>query len=278
LAWHGAVIPAIAALAVFFAIGWLWPSDAARRYCAGAAFAVGVFVGFVLLPSTSSLVPSEYVEWIPYLGLLAAFGAGLTQANGILGFERWAATYVLSFATALAIVPDWPELVPARPIQIAAIAAGMTAFVALLLPLIKRLPGAIIPWWLMVAAGGTSLLIMLEQSETFGRPAALPAGALAGCLAAALFTRAPIEWGGLVFPYSVVAGGYAYLGAIYPVTPLWTLLVIPIAPLALWICAISPWAKTRGPWAFIIQGICVLAPIVIVAAILIGRSAGGDEW
>jgi hypothetical protein len=278
LAWHGAVIPAIAALAAFFTIGWLWPSDVVSRYRAGAAFAVGIFVGFVLLPSTSSLIPSEYVEWIPYLGLLAALAAGLTLANGVLRWERWVAIYLVSFAAALLIVPTWPELAPARPIQIAVLAIGMTTLAALLLPLPERLPGAVVPSWLLVAAAATSGLILLEQSETVGRPAALPAGALAGCIAAATIVKSPVAWSGLIFPYAVVAGGYAYLGAIYPVTPLWSLLIMPIAPLALWISVVGPWAQTSGLRALILQSICVLTPIVIVAAILISRSAGGDEW
>jgi hypothetical protein len=218
------------------------------------------------------------VEWIPYLGVLAAFAAGLTHANGVLGGERWAAIYLVSFAAALLIVPTWPELAPARPIQIAVMAAGMTALVALLLPLLKRLSGAMVPSWLMVAAAATSGLIMLEQSETFGRPAALPAGALAGCIGAALIAKTPVDWRGLVFPFTVIAGGYAYLGSIYPVTPLWMLLIVPIAPLGLWICAVGPWAQMRGLPALILHGICVLTPILIVAAILISRSAGGDEW
>ena len=280
MAWHGAVIPAVAALAAFFAVGWLWPSEAANRYRAGAAFGVGVFVGFVLLPSTKSLVPTQYWEWIPYLGLLAVFAAGVTRAAGVLRGERWTAIYLLSFATALLIVPTWPELVPPRPIQIAFIAAGMTALAALLLPLPDRLPGVAVPWWLMVAAATTSMLVMLEQSETFGWPAALPAGALAGCIAGGLLWKAPVDWGGLVFPYAIVAGGYAYLGAVYPVTPLWMLLVVPIAPLALWLCTVGRWAQPQGIRSFIIQGICVLTPIVIVAALLISRSAGGgaEDW
>jgi hypothetical protein len=176
------------------------------------------------------------------------------------------------------IVPAWPELSPVRPIQVAVMSAGMTALAALLLPLQKRFSGSAFPVWLMVAAAATSVLVMLEQSETLGWPAALPAGGLAGCIAAALFTKAPVDWGGIVFPYAVVAGGYAYLGAVYPVSPLWMLLIVPIAPLMLWICAVGRGAQVQGVRPLIIQGICVLTPIIIVAALLVSRSAGGEDW
>jgi hypothetical protein len=278
LAWHGAVIPAVAALVVFFAIGWLCPKDAVNRYRATIAFAAGVFLGFILLPSTTTLVPSQIWEWIPYLGLLAAFITGLTRASGTLRGERWVAIYVVSLVAALLIVPTWPELSPPRPIQVAVMAAGMAALTAVLFPLSRRLPGATFPWWLMVAAATTSLLIMLEQSETFGWPAALPAGALAGCIAAALVTKGPVDWGGLAFPYAVVAVGYAYLGSVYPIPPLWMLLIVPIAPITLWICTVGRWAQVHGIRAFILQAVCVLTPIIVLAATLISRSAGGDKW
>jgi hypothetical protein len=278
LAWHGAVIPAIAALVTFLAVGWLAPGDAGRRYQAVASFAVGVFVGFVLLPSTNSLIPSQYWEWIPWFGLLAALVAGLTKASGVLSTERWLAYYLLASAAALLIVPTWPELSPARPLQIAVLSAAITALAALLIPLPKLLPGVVFPFWLMVAAVATSALVLSEQSETFGRPAALPAGSLAGCIAAAFIGRKPVDWSGLALPYAVIAGGYAYLGAIYPMTPLWPLLVVPLAPVALWICALASWAHTSRARAAVIQAICVLTPIIIVAAVLISRSAGGDDW
>jgi hypothetical protein len=278
LAWHGAVIPAIAAIVTFFLVGWLWPSEAAARYRAGAAFSTGVFVGFVMLPSTKTLVPEQFWEWIPYLGLLAAFTAALTRAQGISRGERCATGLLVALVSALLVVPTWPELVPVRPVQVAAMAVGTFALTALLRPLTSRFPGVVVPWWLMVAAAATSVLILLEQSETFGWPAALPAGALAGCIAAALISKASVDWVGLVLPYAVVAGGYAYLGAVYPVTPLWALLIVPVAPLALWICTVGTWAPARGLRAFVLQGLCVLAPIIVVAVLLIGQSAGTDDW
>jgi hypothetical protein len=278
LAWHGAVVPAVSALVAFFVIGLLWPKEAASRYRSAASFALGVFFGFVFLPSTKLNFPSQYWEWIPFLGVVAAFIAGLTRASGMLRGERWVAIYLVSVVTSLLIVPNWPELSPVRPIQLAAMAAGMTAVTALLVPLAGRLPGPAVPWWLMIAAAATSFLILLEQSETFGLPAALPAGALAGCMAAALVAKGPVEWGGVAFPYAVVAGGYAYLGAVYPMTPLWMLLIIPIAPLGLWACTLGRWAHVRGIRAFILQAICVLTPIIIVAALLVSRSASPDDW
>ena len=273
------LIPAAAALAVFLAVGWLWAPDVARRYRAGIAFAFGVFIGFVLLPETKTLAPAQFWEWLPHLGVLAAFVAGVTRAAGVTRGERWTAVYLFSAVAAWLIVPQWQELMPPWPVQWVCLAVGMIVLTALLMPLPQRLPGRAFPWWLVLTAATTSVLMMEQVSETFGRLAALPAGALAGCGIATLLSKELVDWRSLVLPFATVVGGYAFTGYVYPTTPVRPMLLLPLAPLALWMCTLEPLARLAGVRAVAFQAICVLTPLLIVAALLFARGgAVGVDW
>jgi hypothetical protein len=279
IALRGGVIPALAALALFLSIGWFWPADVARRYRAGLSFALGAFVGFVLLPSTKTLAPTQFYDWILYLGILAALVSGLTRADGVTRGERWSAVYIFAPIAAWLIVPRWPELVPAWQIQWAGLSLAIMLLTALVYPLPLLLPGRAFPWWLMLATATTSLLMFDQLSETFGVLAALPAGALAGCGIAALFAREPTDWRSLVLPYAIVAMGYAYTGAVYPTDPQWLLVLMPSAPLALWFCSVGPLARLTGVRAFVVQAAFVIVPLVIIAALMRATTgAATDAW
>jgi hypothetical protein len=277
LALQCGVIPAVGALAVFVAVSWLWPPELARRYRSGLALSLGVFIGFVLLPDTKTLAPEQFWEWFPPLGVLAALLAGLTRAEGVRRGERWSAMYIFAAISASLIVPHWAELVPAWPVQWAWFAVGIVALTALLMPLPELFSAVGFPWWLMLAAAATSALMMDQVSVIFGKLAALPAGALAGCGIAAFFFKAPIDWRSLMLPYSILVGGYAYTGHVYPTTPVRAMLLLPLAPLMLWLCARGPLARLSGARAIAVHALLVLAPLLIVAVYLLTNSAS-DEW
>jgi hypothetical protein len=274
---YSGLVPAAVALATYFAFGWLLPEDVGRRYRLPSALALGVFVGMAFLPTTKSVLPERFWEWIPYLGLLAAFACGLTHAAGVTTGERWIAIAHLAALTAWKIVPTWDELAATRPMQIFAVATGIALLTMLVEPLATKLPGRLFPVWLFCAAGTVALLILGEVSETFGRLAALPASALLGCGIASWLTPSAADWRTIGLPYAALVGGYAFTGFIYPTPPLWPLLFVPFAPLALWICTCGPLGRLTGPRAVIAQAACVLTPLVVVAVLLLMRSAG-DEW
>ena len=275
IALRGGVIPALAALVLFVLISGLWPSGVARRYLCGVAFALGAFIGFVLLPATKTLAPAQFWEWIVYLAILAAFLSGLTRAEGVTRGERWTAVYVFAPVAAWLIVPKWPELVPAWPIQWAGFSLAIMLLTALLHPLPQLLPGRAFPWWLMLVMAAISVLLF-DQSETFGVLAALPAGALAGCAAAAIFASEPPDWRSFVLPYVLAAVGYAYTGAVYPPEPQWLMLLVPFAPVVLWICCFGPLARLSGARAVVVQAACVIVPLVIIAALLRANTNGAE--
>jgi hypothetical protein len=274
---YSLLVPAAVANAMFFGLGWLLPDGVSKRYCSGAALALGVFIGFAVSPMTKALWPAQVWEWIPYLGLLAAFVAGLSLADGVTRVERWIVVILIATTAAWTIVPLWERLANARPTHVATLAGGISALAILLAPLADRIAGRGFTFWLVLAAAATALLIMSEWSEILGRSGALPAGALAGCGAALLIAKPGHSPRCLVLPYAIIGGSYAYLGVIYPQPPLTPLAVVPFAPLALWLCTVGPIRRFTGVRAIIAQAVCVMVPLVIIAAILLLRSAG-DDW
>jgi hypothetical protein len=263
---------------VFGAICWTWPQDAARRYASSLALAAGALIGFVALQANKTLVPTQYWEWLPYLGLLAAFVAGFTRAAGVFRGERWVALYLFAMLAGWLTVPHWPELYPAWSAQVALFGVAIVVVSVSLERLPARLPPGALPTWLAVVAASSSLLIMAEVSVTFAQLAALPAGALAGCTIAAVLKADAEVARGLALPYATLVGGYAYVAAIYPTSPLWPLAAVPLAPLALWLATSGPLARLVGWKAWLAQGVCVIVPLALLAAMLLLGGSGGDEW
>jgi hypothetical protein len=277
IALYSGLAPAALAFGLYFALGRLLPSNASRRYCLPAAFALAVFLAMALAPTMRSLPPEQFWEWIPYLGLLAAISSGLIHASGVTTAERWIAIALVTALVAWKIVPTWDELADSRPTQVLAVAAAIYLLTILIAPLASKLPGSTFPGWLFCAASAAAMLVLTEVSVTFGRLAALPAGALLGCWIASWIWPEAAEWRTTSLPYSVLVGGYAFTGFIYPTDPLWPLLVVPFAPLALWLCSCGRLARLSGARGFLLQAACVLTPIIVVAVLLFQRSAG-DEW
>lgn len=268
------VTAAIATGVAYVAIHYVWPRMAANRYEWGLAFASGVVVGWMVLPTTRVLIPMQSWDRIPFLGLLAAALAGMVRAEGVLRGERWAAKYCVAVLAAWLLVPDWPELTPVWPIQFAVLAVAILTLTVLLTALPPARFGVAFPLWLAAAAAVTCACAIVQTGATIGPAAVTPVGALAGCTIAAALSAGPVDWRGIALPYAVVVGGYAYSAAIFPISPQWPVIAAPAAPIALWLCARGPLARFVGPSSVLIQGACVAVPLVLILlAVLFGGGA-----
>jgi hypothetical protein len=57
------------------------------------------------------------------------------------------------------------------------------------------------------------------------------------------------------------------------------MLLVPAAPLALWICGVGPLTRFSGVRAIVVQAACVAVPLVIIAAMLQASTSGSaDGW
>jgi hypothetical protein len=273
---YSGVLPAALALTTYFAGGWL-PGDVRSRYRLAASFAVAVFGSFALAPTTKSLAPTQFWDWIPYLALLSAGSAGLAEAGGVTRLERWLTYFAAAGAAAYSLAPTWDDLAVPRWGIVALLAGSITATAIALAALASRLPGRGLPLWLALAAAALAALMMAEISETFGRLAAAPAGALGGCAVVSFLRGNVQEVRALALPYSVVVGGYAFTGFIYPTVPLTALLAVPLVPLLLWVMFHGPPARLTGARAMAAQAGCILLPLIVIAAVIVARS-GGNGW
>jgi len=278
---------ALVSAAVGWLLGFVLPRELSERYRLGAALVVGFIVGNWLLTDGAPLVPSRHWHWLPHLAAGAAVIGGLTLAGGMSWPERILGYALLTIVAAWLLVPDWEELQPPRAYLIGLLAGYFTVLASLLTALPARLQAATFAALLTAAATAVALLITAEVSMTYGLPAAIAAAALAGCFVASLLTRSaskgristrsvsegnpspalatPLR--GLIPVYAVLAGGLAFVGTIEPAPPMWTIMVAPAAPLALWLFAAGPLARLRGWPAIAAQAAAVAVPLVIVLAI-----------
>ena len=274
------VAPAVGAVAVL----WLcqrFPNVAALRGSAALAFAVAFWLGHALLAwlqSRTDFAPTQYWQWIPYVTLLAAAAAALIAAVQMPLLSRWRVLAVTSVLSAWLIVPTWPDLEPPRAVTVPLLSMYFFLLATILEPLANRLPSAVLAAHLALSACCSAALIAALVSLTFGESAIIGAGALIGCaIAAWLFPDVAVARA-LALVYAVNIGGWAFSGAIYPRPPLFALLVTPLAPLALWICAVGPLARKRGITAIAIQSAAVLIVLALAAGYgWIATSTGGDS-
>lgn len=280
IALRGGLVPLLAALGTFFLARLVMPEDSARRWAPGASLALGVLVGYLLLPSTETLVPVQFYEWIPYVGVGAAIAAAVMIAEGVWRGERIIVVLFAAMLSAWFIVPTWPDQIPPQHFHVVALGLGIFLLARLIEFLPPRLAGQALPAWLLASAGALSLVMFSELGETFGRLSALPAGALAGTTIAVFALRKQeYDLRSLALPYAVIAGANAFTGYVYPSPPLYLMLLIPFAPLGLWLCAGGPLRRLEGARAIACQALCVFLPAATVVAIVLIRGSGGSsDW
>jgi hypothetical protein len=236
----GTAAPLVVAIGLVW-LGRRWLSSPRSRRClAAAALSAAFFAGYTVL----ALLPLPWVDFVPppswqslpWLGLLAAILSPLATFDGSLRGLRWAVWLSLAIVAAWWLVPTWPDLWPSRPVSIALLAGYLFVLMVLLDALPDRLTGRLLPGVMTLSAGALAVLLAALLSIRFGQLACLAASALAGCFAAS-FLNPQATSRGLIPGYAVLLGGLAYVGCVEPVPPLPALLLIPAAPLTVWLLA-----------------------------------------
>jgi hypothetical protein len=242
------------------------PAEAAARYSSAAALAAAFFVGYALLPDWASLRPERHWHWLPYLCLAAMVAGPVAIAPGVMIWERWLLFVLISIAAAWLLVPSWSGLQPPRPAWIAILAGGMWSLAAALDALPERLRG---PWfllYLMLTAMAVAIGLAAGISLKYGQIAGIAAAALGGLL---LARQPPLATRGLILCFMVLVGSIAFVGCIEPQQPRFALILMPLAPLALWLFAFGPLAKLPGKTAGVTQTFAVLVPLIGALAIVL---------
>jgi hypothetical protein len=309
----------LAPAAVAFALLWfcrqVLPLGLEQRFGLPAALAAGFCAGYFLQPG-AELVPQRHWQWLPYLGLAAAFVGRSNAADGgrssggrssAPSYVWWLACAALTIGSAWLLVPTWPKLWPSRAVSIPLVASYLLLLMGLLSALPARLLGRTFAGLLAATATSVALLVIVGVTAKIGLLGLTVAAALAGCWGFTyLPTRALLSPGpqagrerrvdaaakqgvaplnvpsagiarGLIPGFAVLVGGLAYVGTITPTTPLPIILFAPPALLGLWLFAAGPLASLKGWKAATAQAAVVFIPLGL-AVVWVALVGGEDEW
>jgi hypothetical protein len=282
---HAAVTVLTSAAA---AVAVLWLSQrllkgAAKRGSGAVAFAAAFWLGYAMLAwlqSRSDFAPTDYWKWIPYATLLASAVGAVTASVKMPLVGRCALFATAAVLSAWLITPTWPDLEPPRAALIPVVTIYFFLLAALVEPLAPRFPCPVVASHFALAAACSAALVFRLASVVYGEAAAIAAGALAGCAVGAWLFPDVAVTRSLALVYAIAVGGWAFGGAIYARPAQLILFVAPLAPLALWICAVGPLARKRGITAIAIQTAAVLTVLALAAGLgWIATSNDGDgNW
>lgn len=266
------VIPALAAGVTLWLVRWILPPEMHSRYGLTLGANVGLLVGYGLLPAWAPWQPTTYWHWLPYLGIAAAWIGSLIGARGVHVAERWLAVILLGGLSAWFLVPTWAQLQPTRIWHVTILAAYLVALVTCLTPLSRQLTAD--RWLAYLGTSGFFLAVTtaIAVSLRFGQVTTILAASLFGLAAMVrldpslkqrILPQTLLPW------YAVLVGGMAYVAYVNPSPRLPGFILMPLAPMALYLCHKGPldskmpgtgWARFMAEWGL------VLIPLILAAA------------
>jgi hypothetical protein len=260
------------------AIGILrWISrDASRRYVGSLAFAVGFLAAFASL-ETQSLRPTTYWHWLPWLAVAAAIVGSIGLAAGIRRWQRLAQYLGLCLAAAWFLVPTWDALQPYRGAYIAAFTSTLFLLWLLLDPLAERVPRALLCGTLALSSLNGGVLVAAFISGRIGMLGIAAAAAVGGVCFVAIFHHEAAIVRGLLPAHVVILGGVLLAAQLSAGLPTSALVLIAIAPLALWLCEMGPLARLRGRWKSVIQIGVVCLPLAAAWALALSAQQPTEQ-
>jgi hypothetical protein len=259
-------IPAATALAAALALRFLLPHDVGRRDALPVAVVAGFLVGY-FLSNAAVLEPKRTWEYLPYLAVLAGLVGAVSIAERIRFYERWSVQLALALLAAYYLTPTWAVLQPVRHHYILSLGAYLFLLTACVVPLGRRTPAPLLTLVLALTGFGTAAVGAAEVSTTISELALIASAATFGCFLATLFGGA-LDARGMVLPVVILVGGLAFTIHIEPDPPLRAMLLLPLAPLALWLSAIPAVARLK-PAARYGPALCLAVAILAAGIVLV---------
>jgi hypothetical protein len=226
-------------------------------YCLGHALAMG---------STWSFVPDRSWHWMFYLVPLAGVAGVISSSPKASWFNR---CFLVATLAVLAggLLSARPSLWAPRPVIVLLIFAYIVALWLSLEPLSKRVtPGTLAAGCALVAAAAAAM-IAEQASLTDGKILMGAAGGFAAVALAATLLKNAEQAVGMSVPFAITLGGWAWVEALFEAR-LWPLLIIPLAPLAMWLTQVGPLKPSRQLVTTIMSLACVLAAVVVAGGLL----------
>ena len=276
---YGGIVPITIAVAAMYLCGRWLPPAASDRYAAAVACGIAFFVGYALLPSWAELWPTRHWQWLPYLAGAAMIIGPAALAKGVFAPERVLLLLMLALIAAWLLVPKWSRIEAQYVQNVVGVTAGFVLLSTLLDPLPKRMPPAFFVGILAVVTVCLSLALASSLSLKYGQVASIAAASLAGCSVGHVFLKNEIAARGLVPVFTLVVGGCAFVGFIGHDPPETLMLLLPLAPLALWATMWGPVSRLRGFAALTVKAAFVILPLTVAMSFLmLAERAGGDIY
>ena len=287
----GFLAPAIFAAVVMVVSHRLLSEKLARR-CTATVALVGAFTLSYALLGWLDLVqwkPKFAWHWLPYVVLATLPVGPLLTAPGK---QRWAGIALMLVVAALGgwlLVPTWPHLEPSRAVHMAVWIPAVFALALLLEPLAQRpadekTPVAPLPRGLLIATLTASMfcaviVILLSGRLTFAQLAAAAAAALLGILGAVLLDRKAYGIDGIAPAYSMLIAGLLLIARVdsHSSVPLLSYVLLPLAPLTLWVAALKPLRKFQSWRSWLVLFPLPLALLIASLLLAVVAEFGTDQ-
>jgi len=280
----GVAVPTAVSLSVYSAGVRLPWGESCRRFAAPMAFAAAYCVAYVLMPKWAELIPSRHWHWTLYLVPAAAAIGALAAIDRVPLVVRWLVFLLAAIVSAWLFLPHWLKL-PAwlaannslgltpRAVYVPILTACLLAIAALVEPLGRRLPATSVLGGMALTAVCLAVFSGAMVSVMYGEMAMIAAAALVGCWVGACILPQASAARGMSLAYAVAVGGWAWIGCIEPQRPLVPLMLVPVAPLALWSCAFGRPAQLRGFKGAALHLGAVVIALALAAGLVIASSA-----
>jgi hypothetical protein len=269
------VVAGFAALAVLLLLRYALPPRKLSACSFVSAFVVASGLGHAFAAGRLfSVTPDRNWHWLFYLIPLAGIAGCISTHPRASWFNRCFLVAVLALLTA-GLLTSLPVIWAPRPALIVSIFVYLVLSWLIIEPLAARirLESSAGAFW--ISATGLSGLIADQISVTEGAIVASIAGALASLAIVAVLQKRGEPLPSLALPILVALGGWACKETISEAR-LWPLLMIPLAPAALWLTQIGPLARRSRPAAWSTSIAILLAVIAVAAAIV--RASGGEYY
>jgi hypothetical protein len=281
---YGLIIPAAVAAAILLTWRRLLPGEWAKRSGASFALVAGFVAGYALL-DLGEWKPRFYWHWLPYVALLTLVAGALQSLKG-----KWRiAGAIVALATVVfalwLLLPTWSKIVEIRTAYYAIwipLTFGIGMLIAPLLrkPLGERFPQALPGIILAAAFFCASAVIFLSGSGKLAQIAGAAFGAMLGIGIVGCFRRDGNELSDLATPQAVLLCGLLLVAQVdsHSDVPLACYLVVPLAPLALWLVAFERVSQFSAWKRWLVLS---AAPLAIMLAATIWAAAmtlGGESY
>lgn len=290
LLWGLGLPFAVAMLVVGLLGGWRWgvAVGLAAAYAAGhiaiagwpGAGAAAEAQGMV--ESIKAMQPTEARDWALVFAGAAGLVGLLISCSCVSAGAVWLARLLLGFAVVNAVL--W-TMIDTRWDKVQALVYVQSIIGIVLViwwsldGLAERARGATVPLVLCLTAGAAAALIMLNDSESLGKLAAVLSVTLLATFVVGLFRKSlDLSRGGMAVIMTITAA--LLLSAVfYGEVPMWAALTVALAPILAWVRLSRAFSSMKPASAALVTAILVLIPLLVAvtpSAIALYRGGEGS--